>query len=43
LFNVTTGAFDVAWTHDLHITNQMCNPLRLAAPCQCSICLYKRV
>ena len=24
----TTGAFDGARTHDLHITSQMCNPLR---------------
>ena len=26
------GAFDGVWTHDLHITSQMCNPLRQAAP-----------
>jgi len=31
LFNETTGAFDGARTHDLHITSQMCNPLRDAA------------
>ena len=26
------GAFDGAWTHDLHITSQTCNPLHHAAP-----------
>ena len=28
----TTGAFDGARTHDLHITSQACNPVRHAAP-----------
>ena len=31
LLKETTGAFDGSWTHDLHITNQTCNPLRHAA------------
>ena len=26
------GAFNGGRTHDLHITSQMCNPLRHAAP-----------
>jgi len=27
LLKETTGAFDGALTHDVHITNQTCNPL----------------
>ena len=33
LLQETTDAFDRARTHDLHNTNQTCNPLRHAAPC----------
>jgi len=32
LLNETTGAFDGARIHDLHITSQTCNTLRPADP-----------
>ena len=41
-----TGAFDRARTHDLHITSQMRNPLRHAAP-ECVMlflyCLFHKI
>ena len=36
------GAFNVAQTHDLHITSQTCNPLRRVAPIMMLI-QYKRI
>jgi len=43
LLKETTGAFDGAQTHNLHITSQTCNPMRHAAMMEPSILDYRHI